>query len=265
MITYRELATSFRALGLERTTPVIAYASLPAFGPVNGGVDTLLGALLSSFDVLAMPVFTHSTMLIPEVGPVENGMLYGSGRVSNSAAEFFRPDMPADRFVGPLAESLRRLPQARRSSHPILSFAGINADTILASQSLAEPLEPVHMLVEGGGWVLLLGTDHIANISLHYAEQLAGRKQFIRWALTPYGVVECPNMPGCSNGFNAIAPRVRRVTRQVQTGETIIQAIPLTDLISIARAWIEADPLALLCEQPDCVMCQAVRSQVVRV
>ena len=265
MITYRELVTAFRALGLDRSTPVIAHASLPAFGPVNGGVDTLLGAMLSSFDVLVMPVFTQRTTLIPEVGPPENGILYASGRVSNAAAEFFRPDMPADRAAGALAESLRRLPQARRSSHPILSFTGINADTILASQSLAGPLEPVHMLVEGGGWVLLLGTDHIANTSLHFAEQLAGRKQFIRWALTPYGVVKCPNMPGCSQGFNAIAPRVRRVTRLVQTGETIVQAVPLTDLISIARSWIEADPLALLCEQPDCVTCQAARSQVVRV
>lgn len=265
MITYRELVTSFRALGLDQKTPVIAHASLPAFGPVNGGVDTLLGALLSSFDVLVMPVFTQRATLIPEVGPAENGMLYGSGRVSNAVAEFFRPDMPADRAMDALAESLRRLPQARRSSHPIMSFTGINADSILASQSLSGPLEPVHRLVEGGGWVLLLGTDHIANTSLHVAEQLAGRKQFIRWALTPFGVVECPYMPGCSQGFNAIAPRVRRVTRQVQTGETVVQAIPLTDLINIARSWIEADPLALLCEQPDCVMCQAVRLEAVRV
>lgn len=265
MITYRELVTAFRALGVERSVPVMVHASQSAVGPVNGGVDTLLGALLASFDAVMMPVFTNRTMLIPEVGPADNGILYGSGRVSNTTAEFYRPDLPADRSMGELAESLRRLPQARRSPHPIESFAGVNADRFLNTQTLADPLAPAQRLFEAGGWVMLLGVDHTRNISLHLAERDAGRKGFLRWALTPYGVIECPNMPGCSQGFNAIAPRVRRITRQAQTGETITQAVPLADLIRIAQTWLETDPLALLCDQPDCAACQVVRTQAVRV
>ena len=265
MTSYRELATSLQALGLERSTPMLVHASLAALGPVNGGVDTLLGALLASFDTVVVPVFTRRTLLTPEIGPSDNGIVYGSGRISNTSAEFFRADMPADRAMGELSESLRRLPQASRSTHPALSFAGVNATTILAAQSLAEPLGPLQALSERGGWVLLLGLDHSANTAIHLAEALSGRKQFLRWALTPYGVLECPNMPGCSQGFNAIAPRIRRITRQVQIGETTAQAVPLNDLLSIARAWLAAEPLALLCEQPDCAQCQAVRQQVVRV
>jgi aminoglycoside 3-N-acetyltransferase len=265
MITYRELVSSFRSLGLERTTPVIAHASLSGFGEVNGGTDTLLGALCASFDALMMPAFTFSAQLIPEVGPADNGLAYGSGREANANAQFFRSDMPVDPQVGRLAESLRRLPQARRSIHPLLSFTGVNVDPFLGAQSLAVPLEPIRLLTEAGGWVLLASVDHTQNTSIHYAEKLAGRKQFVRWALTPAGVVECPNMPGCSQGFNAIATRLQRVARLAQSGETIIQAVPLIDLIGIARAWLEADPLALLCEQADCASCQAVRTQVVRV
>ncbi len=265
MITYRELVTSFRALGVESASPVIVHASLTSIGQVNGGVDALLGALLASFEIVVMPVYTYRCTLIPEVGPAENGIAYGSGVVSNTVAEFFRADMPADRNAGVVAESLRRLPQARRSSHPILSFSGVNADSILNSQSLAEPLAPVRRLLEAGGWVMLLGVDNTANISLHYAERLAGRKQFVRWALTPSGVRECPDMPGCSQGFNAITPRLRRVTRQAQAGDTVVQAVPLVDLIGIARAWLESDPLALLCDMAGCERCEAVRAQSIRV
>jgi aminoglycoside 3-N-acetyltransferase len=265
MISYRELVASFRALDLARTTPGIAHVSLPEIGEVNGGADTVLGALCAAFDELVMPAFTYRAQVIPEVGPADNGLVYGSGRLSNASAQFFRSDMPVDWQLGPLPESLRKLPQARRSIHPLISFTGINLDSILGAQSLVEPLAPVRLLTEAGGWVLLVGVDHTVNTSLHYAEKLAGRKQFLRWALTPAGVVECPNMPGCAQGFNAIATRLRGVTRQAQLGESFVQAVPLNDLVAIARQWLEADPLALLCEQADCASCQAVRAQVVRV
>ena len=265
MITYRELATAFRALDLERTTPVIVHASVEAFGPIHGGVDTLLGAILASFDTLLTPVFTYRTMLIPEVGPEDNGLIYGSGKTSNATAEFFRPEMPADRSMGILAESLRRLPQAERSKHPILSFAGINARTLLSAQNLFEPFGPVQRLQEAGGWVLLLGVEHTANASLHLIEEVSGRKRFVRWALTPTGVVECTDMPGCSRGFEAVEPRLRRITRQVQVGESFIKAVPLVDQAKIVSAWLDADPTALLCGRTDCASCQAVRRQIISV
>jgi hypothetical protein len=48
-------------------------------------------------------------------------------------------------------------------------------------------------------------------------------------------------------------------------GETIVQAIPLAELVSIARTWLASDPLALLCERNECELCQAVRAEVAKV
>jgi aminoglycoside 3-N-acetyltransferase len=62
---------------------------------------------------------------------------------------------------------------------------------------LDDPLAPVGALAEENGTVLLIGVNHTVNTSIHYAEKIAGRKQFIRWALTPQGVRECPGFPGC--------------------------------------------------------------------
>jgi aminoglycoside 3-N-acetyltransferase len=105
----------------------------------------------------------------------------------------------------------------------------------------------------------MLGVDHTSNTSIHYAEKLAGRKQFVRWALTRHGVVECPGFPGCSDGFQSLAPRLEPITRRVQIGPAQVQAISLAGLAERVCAWIAEDPQALLCSKPYCERCQAVR------
>lgn len=264
MLNYRDFVNAFRELGLGRGSRVIVHVSLSAFGGVGGGASTIIGALIATFETVVMPTFTYRTMIIPPMGPADNGMEYGSGQEQNLLAEIFQPDLPADQSMGVTAETLRKHPDVARSSHPILSFAGVNADLFLESQSLQEPLGIIKELAEGDGDVLLLGVDHSANTSLHYAEKLAGRRQFTRWALTPEGVVECPGFPGCSQGFDAISPRLTAVTREIQLGEGTIQAVPMRDLLHIAVGWIREDPQALLCERPSCERCTAVRDGVSR-
>jgi aminoglycoside 3-N-acetyltransferase len=262
MITFRDLLTAFRKLGLDRTQPVIAHASLSAFGEVQGGAQTLLGALLATTDSLIMPTFTYVTMVTPEIGPPDNAIEYGKGRDTNRMADIFSPDLPADRLMGSVAEALRTHPKARRSLHPILSFAGINTQTALNAQTYADPLAPIGVLTQAQGWVLLLGVNHTVNTSIHYAEKLAGRRQFVRWALTQHGARECPGFPPCSAGFEAIAPRVEGVTRQMQIGPALVRAIPLPDLVNMACDWIHAEPSALLCDNPYCERCNSVRKSI---
>ena len=171
MVTFTDLRLALLKLGLSHT-PVVAHASLKAFGEVVGGPETLLRATLDSVWALVMPTFTYRTMITPEVGPPGNGLVYGSLLDFNRAAEPFTPDMPADQEMGVVAEALRRHPRARRTSHPILSFAGVQADAFLAAQTLADPLGIFQALADADGWVLLLGVDHTVNTCIHYAEQL---------------------------------------------------------------------------------------------
>jgi aminoglycoside 3-N-acetyltransferase len=179
-------------------------------------------------------------------------------------AEFFTPRMPADPLMGILPEILRTHPGAERSIHPIQSFAGINATNLLKAQSMADPLGPLGALEKEGGWVVLVGVNHTVNTSIHYAEKLAGRQQFLRWALTPKGVLECPGFPGDSAGFQAIAPEMEKFTRKVQIGAANVQALPLAMLFKVVIARIKKDPLALLCQQADCERCGEIRKQISR-
>jgi aminoglycoside 3-N-acetyltransferase len=254
------LLQGLRALGLPPAAPVIAHASLSAFGHVEGGALTLARALAAAFPAgLLMPAFTYKTMLIPETGPPDNALDYGLDFDRNRMAEFWRSDLPVDRLIGATAEALRGLPGAQRSTHPILSFCGVNAWRRLAAQTLEQPLAPIFSLRADGGWVLLLGVDHTANTSLHAAEALAGRRRFTRWVLTSAGVAACPNFPGCSDGFEAAAPVLAAHTRTAWVGAARLRALPLSALFSEIAPRLRADPGWLLCSHSYCARCAAVR------
>ena len=259
---FRDFVRAFRDLDLPSDAPLIAHASLSAFGYVEGGANTVVGAMLQEYDRLIMPGFTYKTMVIPESGPANNGLAYGEGRDTNRMAQFFISDMPVDRLMGVIPETLRSLSNATRSVHPILSFVGIHADEILNSQTIEAPLKPIEQLREQNGWVLLLGVSLEVNTSIHDAERLSGRKQFVRWALTPNGILECPGFPGCSDGFGALLPALRQILRQTTLGQGMITAIPIAEMTEIVQERIEADPLTLLCNRPYCERCEAVRRHI---
>lgn len=258
-LSFRDLISSLTALRLVSHVPVIAHVDLSCLDEIDGGGESVLRGLLHMIDTLMMPVFTRRTMIIPAAGPENNGIVYNSRHSVQHQSEFFDPNMPSDPDMGEVAELLRVEPGALRSNHPILSFTSIGVDAALRAQTLSDPLAPLRVLAELEGWVLLAGADHTRNFSLHVAEQMAGRKTFVRWALTPDRIVELPNMPGCSRGFNRFAPVAERITRQARVGEFVLTAIPLRPMLNLAYDMIMADPNALLCDDAGCLMCNSIR------
>jgi aminoglycoside 3-N-acetyltransferase len=255
----RDLLLGLRGLKLEEA-PVVVHASLSSLGQVEGGAETVVSALGTVFKTVLVPTFTYKSMVTPIIGPPDNGLIYGSGKEQNRMAEFFTLRMPADPLMGIIPETVRRHPGAKRSKHPILSFAGLNAERYLAAQTMFEPLGPLGALEQAGGWVVLIGVNHTVNTSIHYAEKSAWRKTFVRWALTPKGVVECTGFPGCSAGFEALAPEMEHFTRKVGIGEALVQAVPLKMLFKVVVNLLKQDALALLCQGEDCERCKAVRN-----
>ena len=259
MLTYRQLLRGLQELGLTTQSSIIAHIAFDE--QIAGGAETVIGALLACCERVMMPSFTPQTRVVPPFGPDNNAMDYAVDGQSPDLVRF-DPDLPADPSLGIVAETLRMHPQAKRSDHPLLSFSGVNVQEGLALQSPQDPWAPIRWMAEKDADILLMGVDHRRNISLHYALQNGGRKQFTRWAAQGPKIVACPGWPGCSQGFSSIAPHLEGVVRNGAVGSISMQMIPLRDLIHIAVGWVREDPQAMLCDRADCVYCQAVRLEL---
>ena len=187
-------------------------------------------------------------------------MEYGSGRESNLQVEIFSDELAADEPYMEMAKLMRQYPGTLRSSHPVLSFIGLGLNTALEAQTIDRPFEPVRALMEMQGMVVLMGVDQTQNFSIHYAENLAGRKQFTRWALSVDGTLECKPFPGCPDGFNKINKHVEAFKHQIILADQIWQAYSLKEIIDEAVMLLNKDPYALLCNRLKCERCNAVKA-----
>lgn len=265
-IGFRTLLLALEAVRWNPSGPALVVVA-PAFeGEVRGGVATILGAVRAAMGegTWLTPAFTTRTMVYPRVGPPDNGVVYLAMQGENARAVFFRPDLPPDPEWGPFPEAVRRLPEALRSEHPVLSFlaVGLQAEAAVATQSVLDPWGPIRWLHAERGDVLLVGADHSMNVAIHYVEALAGRKTFLRWALMDRRVVELPGFPGCRRGFGAAASALEPVTRRVYLGEQAVQGLPMEGMVQRLLDLLRRDPMALLCEDPLCLLCHAVRQHV---
>jgi aminoglycoside 3-N-acetyltransferase len=256
---YRDLLLALRRTGLEGDSRILVIGPSLVPESIRGGVSAISAALAAACRTVIAPAFTYQTMVYPAEGPADNAVDYPAASAASVEADFYRPSLRVSPLLGPLPETLRRTEGALRSGHPILSFTGLGAEEILESQTLEEPFAPIDALAKAGGDAVILGVEPPANIALHLAEQRAGRKQFIRWGLTPNGVVECPGFPGCTRGFEAIDAKLAGVIQRELLGSFPIVRIPLRDLLNTASGWIRQDPGAMLCGNPECPFCSAVR------
>jgi aminoglycoside 3-N-acetyltransferase len=262
MINYRKLINAYRRMELGSHSRVIAHVSTRFVSETQGGADTVIGSMLSEFRTIITPAFTKKPSIFPSIGPADNGIEYKDQYDLNAAAEFFHSELPVDPEQGSFAESLRQYPGSQRSLHPLFSFSGLRADDALQAQSIEDLYAPIQWFAEFDGDVLLIDTDHRHNFSIHYGEYLSGRRQFTRWALTEQGILQCPNSPGCSDGFNTIQDRMSGVSRRAELEGFRLQSIPLRDLINLVQGWVREDPRALLCDTVGCLHCSIVRAAV---
>ncbi len=174
--TISSLTADLRALGLETGATVLVHSSLSALGYVAGGARAVVMALsdvLGPTGTLVVP--THSGELsdprywnhppIPEAWwpTVRNSM------------PAYDPALTATRQMGAIAEMVRHLPGAVRSSHPRVSFCAVgpNASFVTAKHGLENGFDersPLARLYDLAGTVLLLGVGHANNTSLHLGE-----------------------------------------------------------------------------------------------
>nr|WP_232838637.1 AAC(3) family N-acetyltransferase [Streptomyces geranii] len=182
-----DLAAELRGLGLRAGDTVLVHSALHAVGPVSGGADTMVNALL---DVLGPGGTLVTYTQTPDNSHPSRWGLTRGYSVPEERWEEERDRMPAfdplttpSFGVGVLSEAVRTRPGALRSAHPQSSFAALGAQAgyITSDHALDCHLgedSPLARLEKLGARVLLLGVGFGSCTAFHLAEyRIPGRSR----------------------------------------------------------------------------------------
>ena len=156
--SFSDYKTALSDLSLRKRL-VLVHAS-PA---VNA--DELLYSLLKTTGGFFTPSFTPKSLLPLDFPPVH------TDADAQRLASPFAMSTPADEAFGKFPELIRKHANGKRSTHPVLSFAGIGADddrllTIVTGEALQRLLEGFDPCVD-----YLVAADEIAAVGADLQDQ----------------------------------------------------------------------------------------------
>jgi aminoglycoside 3-N-acetyltransferase len=275
MHTETSLVSDLQRLGLPLGGVVIVHSGYRSLGPVEGGPAAVSRALLRAVGedgTLLVPTFT-TNLIDPYTWPVPPSPQERT-RIMREMLPFDPKVSPPHR-MGVITEVLWRLPGARRSVHPVSSWAAIGprAEEFTADHPREDPEGiggPVGRACRADARVVLIGVDHDANTSIHLAESLLEMPHLE--ALPDRYPVSTPEggrawrsvtkTTKCSDGFVKIGPHLERagVVHHGTVGDAPAQLLRARDVVRVVAEVVTRAPTALLCDDPECVHCPTSRA-----
>lgn len=271
-ITKDMFVESLKKIGIKKGDVLLVHSGLSYMGHITGGAETVLDALIEAVGdegTILLPAFTR-----PYIG--------FEGYV-NRAREYrpFAPEFSDNINTGAIPKALLHREGTKRSAHATHSWCGVGkmADYCLSEQgcldgptSKGSPLEKAWEL---GGKVLFIGSDIHSNTFLHYLEDKAGAPYLgsatikIKDADGNLRTATITNhLPG-HRSFYGYTPREGKFYKEAfakglevkveALGMGRLQLMDLRQLHDIGMEMFSEDPLATLCDSPDCKFCQKYR------
>lgn len=256
--TVDELVDDLRRLGVAPGDAVMVHASLRAIGPVAGGADGVIDALVAA-------VGPTGTLLV-NVG-VRNDWDWVNERPPDERAELLQDAEPFDPLVTPadpdngvLAEVFRTRPGTLVTNNPEgrLAALGAGAGALVDDAPWDDyygPGSPLARLVDAGGRVLRLGADPDTVTLIHYAEHLTpvphkrrvARHRVVAGALGPqlrvvrglddsHGIVDHPGEDYFVTILRTYLATGRASTGRV--GDAPSELLDAADLVAFASDWM---------------------------
>jgi len=259
MTTPQDITNALQTAGVHRGDHLVVHSSLRAIGPVEGGAEAVVNALLQTVGdqgTLAIPAFNY-TRPVP--------------------TPYFDPAATPG-ATGALGELFRKRPGTRRSLHPAHSLcaSGPRAAEFLADHDRHGSFgidSPLDRIAAAGGWTLLAGVSQTSNSMIHIAESHAGLKKF--WwnegepprvkTLYPDGqIIDVPLdvSSSCSMAFNVVEQSLREAGAigDLTLGGALSYLMRAGDVIAIVKKLLDRWPTALFCTRASCRPCRLGRA-----
>ena len=250
----REVVAQLRALGVEAGDVLLVHTSYRATGPLEGGPEGLIAALLEA-------VGPEGTLVMPSW--------------SGEDDEVFDPARSeTDIDLGVLPRLFWKRPGVSRSDHPH-AFAALGP---AAAEVLRDPLplpphiseSPVGRVHDLEGKVLLLGVDHDADTTVHLAELVGGAPYRLRKHCTvpsPDGPrrVEYGENDHCCARFRLVDGWLKEagLQREGRVGYGPARLVRSRHVVDVVTRRLESDPLVFLHAPGEaCADCDEARASV---
>ncbi|HHV58857.1 MAG TPA: AAC(3) family N-acetyltransferase [Clostridiaceae bacterium] len=261
MVNKTVISEAIKKLNIENK-PVCIHSSLKSFGYLEGGAQALIEAFLDSGCTVMVPAFTHAFDIFPpeNLRPARNSSNYSSLKEEDyNKTRIYTTDCNdiSIKDMGIVPYTLVNMDCRKRGYHPIHSFAAVGklADILIKGQSPEDVYAPFRELRKYNGFILLMGVDLRRATIIHYAEQLAGRKLFIRWAYNLQGKPMAVSVGGCSRGFGNFENMVRPIEKTITVGESPWRCFSINELLDICTKAIIENPHITHCGNQNCVRC----------
>ncbi len=248
VVTEEMIINGLKKLGLKNGDAVLVHSSLSKFGYVEGGVDTVIDALLKT-------VGKEGTVVVPT--------LTGSEELSvDNPPKFDIRNSPC--WTGKIPETFRKREAAIRSLHPTHSVAAIGANAKNITEGHEKCItpcglnSPYHKIAAAGGYILFLGVDLECCTMLHTAEELANvdyviQKEWVDASATDNNGIEHKmrikiHKYGDERDFTKMEPMLleKKIMAKTIIGESNIRLLKAGPFLDLAVDMLKAKPDYLL-------------------
>jgi aminoglycoside 3-N-acetyltransferase len=260
MTTIYEIRSAIDGLGLSGQA-VCLHASLRSLGKVDGGARSVVDAFLSERCTLLVPAFSWKyAVSAPNDRRIERNGRDDAVRApaeQNATEGYSLSAVEIDSDMGAVAAAVVRSQDRLRGNHPLCSFAAVGelADPLVSEQQPLDAMAPMRQLADADGFVLLAGVGLSSMTLLHWAEQLAGRSLFRRWALDANRHAVEVEAGGCSAGFGNLETAIGGLAKEAQIGRGLWRAFPAAEAARLASDAIRRDPAITHCADTGCARC----------
>lgn len=257
------IRSAIQELGIQNKCVEI-HSSVKSFGcQINGGAQTVIDAFLDEGCTVIVITCADMYEIFPPLNlrPMRNGCgdySYIANRKYDTPKTFtITSNDITKEDMGIIPYTLVNMPSRKRGYNPLNSFAAVGklADNLVHDQSAKDVFAPLRKLYEMDGFVIMMGVTLSNATIIHYAEQLAGRTPFVRWANNPNGEPDICNTGGCSHGFNSFSDALKKIEKNITVGNSLWRCFPVREMVDICVNAIKENPHITHCANPNCSRC----------
>jgi len=260
-VTKNDIKKAIEVTGLSNEV-ICVHSSLRSFGEVEGGAETIINEFLEAGCTLLAPSFTYRFYLPPREEIEQNGIddemrtIEPTGRIYNSSIIDISTDM------GAIPRAMVYRDGRCRGNHPSNSFValGPKAEELISCQTAEDVYAPFQKMMEKNGKIVMMGVGLTKMTAIHYAEQLAGRELFVRWALDKDGSTIRLREGSCSEGFNNLAPEVADLEKQITVCNSLWRVFPIKETVVACAEAIRKDHSITHCGDKNCIQCNDMQN-----